>query len=464
MMTIEKTILKNLISNEEYTRKILPFIKPDYFHDNTERVILDEIQSFLAKYNKLPTIESIKIELSNRPGFVAAEFKTAIELIDDISGNDEVSNQEWLLESTEKFCQEKALHNAILDSIHILDGSSKVHDKGAIPSLLTEALSVSFDPYIGHDYFDNAETRYEYYHRIEKKVPYDLEFLNKITRGGLSRKALACYLGGTGSGKSLVMCHNAAANLSSGYNVLYITLEMAEERIAERIDANLLRMKVDELEQMPRDTYLRKIRHMESSVKGKLIIKEYPTASAGVLHFRSLLNDLALKRGFFPDIVYVDYINICSSSRLKHGNNVNSYSYIKAIAEELRGLAVERDIAIVTATQTTRSGASNSDMGLEDVSESFGLPATVDMMLAIIRTEELDNMNMIMFKQLKNRFSDLTENKRFMVGIDRSMMRLYDVEQGQITDSGQEEKPKFDGYPSNKNVEDKYSKFKGLSV
>jgi len=462
--------LKNLMSEEQFTRKILPFIKEDYFHDKTEKTILQEVSKFIHKYNKIPSFESIRVELSNRPGLIADEFQEAIGVIDEIKTNADVSDDQWLLESTEKFCQEKAIHNAILESIHILDGSNKQFNKGAIPSLLTDALSVSFDPYVGHDYIDNAEKRYEFYHRVERRIPFDLEFMNKITRGGLPRKTLSCILAGTGVGKSLFMCHMAAAALTENQNVLYITMEMAEERIAERIDANLLNVRVDDLENMPKDIYLRKIRSLESKTKGKLIIKEYPTAAASSAHFRALLNDLALKRNFMPDIIFIDYMNICASSRLKHGANVNSYSYIKAIAEELRGLAVEFDVPVMTATQTTRSGYSSSDPGMEDISESFGTAATVDFMISIVATEQLDAMNQILVKQLKNRFADPSTNKRFVLGIDRAKMRLYDVAQTQLADSGQDDVPiatRILQHPASKPMVngngDKYDKFKNFS-
>ena len=456
--------MKNLFQKEEFARKILPFIREDYFHEKTEKVVFQEIQKFILKYNKIPSYESVRVELSNRPGLIADEFQDAVAVIDEVKNNDDVSDEQWLLESAEKFCQEKAIHNAILESIHILDGSNKQFSKGAIPSLLTDALSVSFDPYVGHDYIDNAEKRYEFYHRTEKRIPFDLEYMNKITRGGLPRKTLSCILAGTGVGKSLFMCHMAASALTENLNVLYITMEMAEERIAERIDANLLNVRVDELETMPKDIYLKKIRNLESKTKGKLIIKEYPTASASSAHFRALLNDLALKRNFTPDVIFIDYMNICASSRLKHGSNVNSYSYIKAIAEELRGLAVEFDVPVVTATQTTRSGFSNSDPGMEDISESFGTAATVDFMISIVATEQLDAVNQILVKQLKNRFSDPSSNKRFVLGIDRARMRLYDVAQTQIADSGQDEPPPQQSYkPMMNGHGDKYEKFKNFS-
>jgi replicative DNA helicase len=366
-----------------------------------------------------------------------------------------------LTEQTEKFCQEKAIHNAILESIQILDGKQKTDkSKGSIPQILSDALSISFDPNIGHDYIENAPERYEFYHKTEKRIPFDLDYFNRITKGGLPQKTLNIALAGTGVGKSLFMCHHAAACLAQNYNVLYITLEMSEEKIAERIDANLLNVKLDDLSDLPKESYERKINRLRESIKGKLIIKEYPTATASSIHFRNLINELALKKHFKPDILFIDYLNICSSARLKHGANVNSYSYIKAIAEELRGLAVEFKIAVVSATQTTRSGFSNSDPGLEDTSESFGLPATADLMFALVANEQLDSLNQIMVKQLKNRYNDPTLNKRFALGIDRSKMKLYDVEQSaqkSIADSGQEfEQPQRNN--------DSRSKFKSLKV
>jgi len=386
-------------------------------------------------------------------------------LIDEVSGIKDVKDEEWLYEQTEKFCQERALHNAILDSIHILDGKEKTKGKGSIPQLLTDALSVSFDPAVGHDYIDDADKRYEFYHKTEKRIPFDLEYFNKITKGGMPQKTLNVVLAGTGVGKSLFMCHVAASSLSQNYNVLYVTLEMAEERIAERIDANLLNIKIDELETLPKDSFDRKIERLKQSVKGKLIIKEYPPVSAGSNHFRSLMNELWLKKNFRPDILIVDYLNLCSSSRIKLGSNVNSYSFIKAIAEELRGLAVEFKIPILTATQTTRSGYSSTDPGLEDTSESFGLPATADFMFAMIATEEMEKLNQVMVKQLKNRYNDPTSNKRFIVGIDRPKMRLYDVEQSaqKISDSGQDD----DSAPINRFGErerDSKNKFRSLKV
>ena len=448
---IEQIILKNLFKNEQFVRKTLPFLKSEYFQERIEKIVFEEVQSYVLKYNNLPSFEAINISLTQRDNLFEEDFRQSNELIDNLQASDDSSKLEWLIELTEKFCQEKALHNAILESIHILDEKSD-KTKGAIPKILSDALSVSFDPNIGHDYIEDASKRFDFYHQVEKRIPFDLDFFNRITKGGLPTKTLNIALAGTGVGKSLFMCHVAAGALSQNYNVLYITLEMAEEKIAERIDANLLNVKLDDLANLPKDTYERKISRIKENIKGKLIIKEYPTASAGSIHFRTLLNELAIKKNFKPDIVFIDYLNICASARLKHGANVNSYSYIKAIAEELRGLAVEFKVPIVSATQTTRSGYTNTDPGLEDTSESFGLPATADFMFALITSEELEKMNHIMVKQLKNRYNDPTLNKRFVVGVDRSKMKLYDVEaaaQTTLADSGQEldrggsyEKPK----------------------
>lgn len=441
MTKIEKIILKNLFLNEQFTRRVLPYLKPEYLTDRVEKTVYEEIHSYILKFNKLPTHEAIHIELGNRDGLFEEDYKKCLELIEELKGETEPTPFEWLESQTEKFCQEKAVYNAIMESIQILEGKSKTEKtKGAIPSILSDALAVSFDPNIGHDYIDDADSRFEFYHKEEQRIPFDLEFFNRISRGGLPQKTLNIALAGTGVGKSLFMCHHAAACLSQNLNVLYITLEMSEEKIAERIDANLLNVKLDDLMVLPKENYDRRMHNLKERVKGKLIIKEYPTASASTVHFRNLLNELALKKHFKPDIVFVDYLNICSSARLKHGANVNSYSYIKAIAEELRGLAVEFKLPIVSATQTTRTGFQSSDPGLEDTSESFGLPATADMMFALIATEELDRLGQIMVKQLKNRYNDINLNKRFLLGIDRAKMRLFDVEQTAqrgVMDSGQ---------------------------
>ena len=447
-MRIETTILGNLLINEEYTRKVLPFLKNDYFTSNAEKTIHETIGDFVTKYNALPTKEALSIELQEVK-INEEEFKETMELLDDISKDtEEYADLGWLLDSTEKFCQDKAIYNAVVESIGILDNQKSSQDKGLIPEILSDALSVSFDPHVGHDYLDDSDDRFEFYHRVEEKIPFDLDYFNRITKGGLPQKTLNICLAGTGVGKSLFMCHVASSCLSQNQNVLYITLEMAEEKIAERIDANMLDVAVDDLHALPKDLYDRKINNLRTTTKGKLIVKEYPTASANVNHFRSLLNELNLKRSFVPDIIFVDYINICSSSRIRTGANVNSYTYIKSIAEELRGLAVEHKIPVVSATQTTRSGYSNTDVGLEDTSESFGLPATADLMFAIISTEQMEELGQIMVKQLKNRYNDPTVNKKFVVGIDRAKMRLYDVDQSaqdELVDNGQEDDtPSFD--------------------
>ena len=447
-MKIETTILKNLLQNEDYTRKVLPFLEEDYFTDNNEKIIYNHINEFVSNYSSLPSKEAIVIELSDDK-INDEDYKTSINLLNEISKeSDEYTELGWLLDTTEKFCQDKAVYNAVVESIGILDNPNAKRDKGAIPEILSDALSVSFDPHVGHDYIDDADDRYDFYHRVEERIPFDLEYFNKITNGGLPQKTLNICLAGTGVGKSLFMCHVAASCLAQNQNVLYITLEMAEEKIAERIDANLLDISVDDLHQLPKDIYDRKINNLSKTTKGKLIVKEYPTASANVNHFRALLNELNLKRSFVPDIIFVDYLNICTSSRIRQGANVNSYTYIKSIAEELRGMAVENKIPIVSATQTTRSGYSNTDVGLEDTSESFGLPATADLMFAIISTEQMETLGQVMVKQLKNRYNDPTVNKKFVIGIDRAKMKLYDVEQSaqdELVDNGQEDDtPAFD--------------------
>ena len=426
-MRLETTILSQLLHNEDYCRKAIPFLKEEYFHEETEKILYNTIQDHLNDYNTLPTTEILSITINQSVWKNQEEvFDNVMEYIDNLNDN-EIDN-EWLLDNTEKFCQEKSVYNAIMESIQIIDGKDKDKTTGAIPEILSKALSVSFDNHIGHDWIEDFSERYDFYHKIENRVPFDLEYLNLITKGGLPQKTLSCILAGTGVGKSLAMCHFAASNLMDNKKVLYITLEMAEERIAERIDANLLDVSLKDLEDLTKPSYIRKVERIRDKTEGRLIIKEYPTATAGAGHFRHLMNELRLKRNFVPDIVYIDYLNICSSMRLKYGANVNSYTYIKSIAEEIRGLAVEKNIPIVTATQTTRSGFSNSDPGLEDTSESFGLPATVDLMLALVSSDELEGLNQIMIKQLKNRFNDPVANKRFVVGVDRAKMRLYDVE------------------------------------
>jgi len=443
-MKLEQTILKNLIYNEEYLRKVLPFLKSEYFTDRTDRTLYHEIASFTESYNSPPTIEALTLAIKERRNLTDDEVEKCEAYLQEIGKTKgEESKIQWIVDRTEQFCQEKAIYNAVLGAISILEGTDKTQDKGAIPKVLSDALAVSFDNSVGHDYLENSEERYEFYHRKEERIPFDLDFFNKITKGGLPTKTLNIALAGTGVGKSLFMCHVAAGCMVQGKNVLYITMEMAEEKIAERIDANLLNVTVDDLVNLPKDMYDKKIAKLREKTVGKLIIKEYPTASASTTHFRTLLNELNLKKSFVPDIIFVDYLNICCSARVKAGANVNSYTYVKAIAEELRGLAVEYGVPIVSATQTTRSGFTSSDPGLEDTSESFGLPATADLMFALISSEELEELGQIMVKQLKNRYSDPTMYKRFTLGIDRAKMRLYDVEQsGQdgITDSGMPDK------------------------
>ena len=449
---VEALILKNLIHNEEYSRKVLPFLKKDYFMEHADKLLYTQVDSFINKYNNLPTKEALVIELDNTP-LKDEEFENVTGLLDYLEGQkNEQSDITWLLETTEKFCQDKAIYNAVVSSIKILDEPEKSKDdKGAIPELLTDALSVSFDPHVGHDYLLDSDDRYLFYHRTEKKIPFDLEYFNKITGGGLSSKTLNIAMAGTGVGKSLFMCHFAANCLSQGYNVLYITLEMAEERIAERIDANLLNIRLDDLTDLPKSMYDKKMEDLRSKFSGRLIIKEYPTAAASTNHFRALLNELNLKRNFKPNIIFVDYINICSSARIRPGQYVNSYSYVKSIAEELRGLAVEFDVPIMSATQTNRQGFQNTDVGLEDTSESFGLPATADFMFAIISNDKLEEVNQILVKQLKNRYGDPTVNKKFLVGIDRAKMKLIDLgdeSQSDLVDTGKVEEdddiPLFD--------------------
>ena len=440
----ELTILRNLIHNEEYTRKALPFLKEDYFKNRDEIVLFNTINQFVVKYNKLPNRESLAIDIGNLKTITEEEHKNIINILNNLNEGIQVPSidQQWLLDTTEKFCKDRAVHNAILSGIKILDGKDKQRNPESIPHILAEALAVSFDQHIGHDYLGQTEDRYEYYHKVEERIKFDLSYFNRITKGGLPPKTLNVALAGTGVGKSLFMCHLASSFIQQGKNVLYITLEMAEERIAERIDANLLNVGMSDLEELPYQMYETKINKLQSKTTGQIIIKEYPTASAHTGHFKNLISELALKKSFKPDIVFVDYLNICSSSRFKAGANVNSYTYIKSIAEELRGLAVEHDIPIFSATQTTRGGYVSSDVGLEDTSESFGLPATADFMFALISSEELEEKNQIMVKQLKNRYNDPTVNRKFIIGVDRSKMRLYDVEQTaqeDLVESGQKD-------------------------
>jgi replicative DNA helicase len=427
MEKIELLVLNNLLQKEKYTRKVIPFIKEEYFQELKEKVIFQEIFSFVEKYNQIPNKESLLIEIENRTDINESSYR---EIVECVSSFEEVeSNDEWLVDTTEKWCRDRAIYIALMDAIQIADGKDEKRGRNAIPSILSDALSVSFNSQVGHDYLEDYESRYEYYHRKEDKIPFDLEFFNKITRGGLPNKTLNIALAGTGVGKSLFMCHVAAAALSQSKNVLYITCEMAEEKIAERIDANLLNLNIQKIGELPKSMFENKVNSIAKKTQGSLIIKEYPTASAHVGHFRALLNELSIKKSFRPDIIFIDYLNICASSRYRGNGTVNSYSYIKAIAEELRGLAVEFNVPIVSATQTTRSGYSSTDVDLTDTSESFGLPATADLMFALISTEDLEQLGQIMVKQLKNRYNDPTVNKRFVVGIDRAKMRLFDCEQ-----------------------------------
>ena len=452
-MNLEVTILSNLVYSEKYTRKVLPFLKSEYFTAREHKIIFLEIHEYVSQYDALPSLNALGIECQERTDLTEEQFKDVIGVLNVLS--DDISDHDWLLDATEKWCQERAIYLSLMESVKIADGQDSKKDKGAIPQILSEALGVSFDQHVGHDYVSDAEARYDFYHRKEDKIPFDLSLFNKITKGGLPNKTLNIALAGTGVGKSLFMCHCASSALLQGKNVLYITLEMAEEKIAERIDANLLNIPIQKLSDFPKVMFEKKISKLSEKTQGKLIIKEYPTASAHVGHFKSLINDLALKRSIRPDIIFVDYLNICASQRYK-GSIVNSYTYVKAIAEELRGLAVEANVPIVSATQTTRSGYGSSDVDLTDTSESFGLPATADLMFALISTEELEGMNQIMVKQLKNRYNDPTSYKRFCIGIDRSKMRLYDIEEAQkdLVDAGEPEVDLVKKFTSKKTFQD----------
>ena len=457
MERIETTILRNLIFNEEYSRKVIPFIQPAYFEKRTEKIIYEEITKFIVKYGSSITIEALNIETENRTDLTEGEVKEVRDINNSLT--DDIVENQWLIDTTEKWCRDRAIYLALMESIALADGQDDKKGRDAIPSILSDALSVSFDNHIGHDYLQDYDERYESYHRKEDKIPFDLEFFDKITKGGLPNKTLNIALAGTGVGKSLFMCHVASSVLLQGKNVLYITLEMAEEKIAERIDANLLNVPIQDIMDLPRPMFENKVNNLAKKTQGTLIIKEYPTASAHSGHFKALLNELALKKSFKPDIIFIDYLNICASSRYRQNSSVNSYSFIKAIAEELRGLAVETNLPIVSATQTTRSGYGSSDVDLTDTSESFGLPATADLMFALISTEELEALNQIMVKQLKNRYNDPTIFKRFVVGIDRAKMRIYDVEQKaqeDILDSGQEEEYN----PEEKKTKKSFAEFK----
>ncbi len=447
---IEQTILRKLLTDDEFMRKVLPFIKAEYF-EGPYKTLFKEAGKFVDKYNKLPTREAFLVELNEHSNLSNEAFSTAVDIAQNLFDGDEV-DEKWLLENTEKWCQDRAIYNAVMESITIIDGKHEKLTKNALPNLLQEALGVAFDTQVGHDYVEQAGERFEFYHKEEDRIPFDLEYFNRITKGGVPNKTLNVCLAGTGVGKSLFMCHVAAAALTEGQNVLYITMEMAEERIAERIDANLLNVPIDQLDKMSKDMFTSKVADLARKTTGKLIIKEYPTGAAHAGHFRALLNELKLKKQFIPNVIFIDYLNICSSSRMKGlGGSINSYSYIKAIAEELRGLAVEFELPIFSATQTNRSGYSNSDIGLEDTSESFGLPATADLMFALITSEELEGMGQLMVKQLKNRYNDPTSYRRFVVGVDRSKMRLYDIEESQQT--LKDDTPVFDKTPTGKKFE-----------
>jgi len=459
---IQTTILRNLINNDEFTRKVIPFIRKEYF-ESDHRLIFDQVISFVDKYNKLPTPEALEIELSSLDVNDALLVDASTVLNGIRATKDNAVDTDWLVDETERWCQDRAIHLAIMESINIIEGKHNSLKKDALPKLLSDALGVTFDSSVGHDYINDAEKRFDFYHTIEDRIPFDLEYFNSITKGGLPRKTLNIALAGTGVGKSLFMCHVAANALTQGKNVLYITLEMAEERIAERIDANLMNLPIDQLETLPKEMFDNKISKIAQKNIGKLIIKEYPTGAAHTGHFRALLNELKLKKNFMPDMIFIDYLNICSSSRMKGlGGSINTYSLIKSIAEEIRGLAVEFNVPIISATQTTRSGFGNSDVGLEDTSESFGLPATADFMFALVSTEELEKLGQIMVKQLKNRYNDPTANKRFVIGVDRSRMKLYDVEEDAQTliDDG----PAFDKSTSGERVNSEKRNFNDFKV
>jgi len=454
MEKVEFLILRNLLHNEEYIRKVIPFIKAEYFEDLNQKIVFEEILDFISEYNQVPTKEILCIEIENRRDITDSSFKDIVHLIECLENVPvEIS---WLMDTTEKWCRDRAIYLALMESIHIADGKDSAKGRDSIPTILSDALAVSFDTHVGHDYLLDYEQRYESYHRKEEKIEFDLDYFNKITKGGLPNKTLNIALAGTGVGKSLFMCHVASSVLLQGRNVLYITLEMAEERIAERIDANLLNVPIQDIGELPKQMFESKVTNLAKKTQGQLIIKEYPTASAHSGHFKSLLNELALKKSFRPDIIFIDYLNICSSSRFRGGSNVNSYTLVKSIAEELRGLAVEFNVPIVSATQTTRSGYGSSDVELTDTSESFGLPATADLMFALISTEDLEGLGQILVKQLKNRYNDPTIHKRFVVGIDRAKMRLYDCEQSaqqDILDNGKDEEYDYEEKKSKKTFE-----------
>ena len=459
---LEQTILRNLLTNDEYARKVAAFLTPEYF-EGVYKGLFKEFTKFIAKYNKLPTMEALKIEIDEGDRLSDEHYRHAMEILPNIF-TPEIENLEWLIDRTEKWCQDRAVYNAIMESIQVIDGKHQTLTKNALPDILSKALGVTFDTNIGHDYLENVDERFDFYHLQEERIPFDLDMFNQITKGGLPNKTLNIALAGTGVGKSLFMCHCAGANLEQGRNVLYITMEMAEERIAERIDANLMNVAIDQLENLSKDMFVDKANKIRKKTQGKLVIKEYPTGGANASHFRALLNELKLEKNFVPDMIYIDYLNICSSARMKAmGGAINSYTYIKSIAEELRGLAVEMNVPIVSATQTTRGGYNNDDVGLEDTSESFGLPATADLMFALISNEELSNNRQILVKQLKNRYNDPVANGRFVVGVDRSKMRLYDVDQNTNPMNREEDTgPAFDNSASGQRLsqENRFGDFK----
>ena len=454
---IEHTILNNLFFNEDFTRKAIPFLKETYFPKRDEKILFSEVSKFLHTYNNLPTKETILIELNNRKDLNETEYKDVKDLVASISQED--TDLKWLLDTTEKFCKDRAVHNAVLEGITILEGKDKTRTPESLPSLLSDALGVSFDKHVGHDYIEDAGERFDWYHTKEKRYPFDLSYFNRITKGGIPSKTLNIALAGTGVGKSLFMCHAASAFLTQGLNVLYITLEMAEERIAERIDANLFDISMDDIRSMPKELYDSKVKKLEDKTNGRLVIKEYPTASAHSGHFKALINELALKKSFKPQVIFIDYLNICASARFK-GGNISSYFYIKAIAEELRGLAVEHDVPIFSATQTTRTGFVSTDIGLEDTSESFGLPATADFMFALMSNEELEGLGQMKVKQLKNRYNDPGINRSFIIGVDRAKMRLYDTENSSQNIVGGKELKQEENYPTPEQSYEKFSDFK----
>ena len=454
---IEHTILNNLFFNEDFTRKAIPFLKETYFPKRDEKILFSEVSKFLHTYNNLPTKESILIELNNRKDLNETEYKDVKELVASISQED--TDLKWLLDTTEKFCKDRAVHNAVLEGITILEGKDKTRTPESLPSLLSDALGVSFDKHVGHDYIEDAQDRFDWYHTKEKRYPFDLSYFNRITKGGIPSKTLNIALAGTGVGKSLFMCHAASSFLTQGLNVLYITLEMAEERIAERIDANLFDISMDDIRSMPKELYDSKVKKLEDKTNGRLVIKEYPTASAHSGHFKALINELALKKSFKPQVIFIDYLNICASARFK-GGNISSYFYIKAIAEELRGLAVEHDVPIFSATQTTRTGFVSTDIGLEDTSESFGLPATADFMFALMSNEELEGLGQMKVKQLKNRYNDPGINRSIIIGVDRAKMRLYDTENSSQNIVGGKELKQEENYPTPEQSYEKFSDFK----